>query len=54
MKFKKHPKFEFGTKIILVLILKVLFLSLIWFCCFRHPQADQVNDQAVVGHAVEA
>lgn len=48
----KFKRWAYRKEVIWILIIKVLFLSLIWYVCFRHPLGDHLNDRAVVGHLV--
>ncbi len=41
--YKNYKNYK--KEIFLVLLIKILFLTLIWYCCFRDPLGDHLNDQ---------
>jgi len=44
----------FRKEIIFILILKIIFLTTIWYVCFRNPLGDRLNDQLVGAHWVDS
>lgn len=46
---KRHT---FKLEISVVLLIKALFLILLWNLCFSHPLGDHLNDQKMADHIV--
>lgn len=42
----------FKLEISTVLLLKALFLMLLWHLCFSHPLGDKLTDQQMVTHVM--
>lgn len=48
--WKKRDSFKFEISV--VLLIKAMFLMLLWHLCFSHPLGDQLNDQQMAAHIV--
>lgn len=47
------PRKIFRKEIILVITLKLLALTLIWFVCFSHPVSKKLTPQSLAQHYLE-